>query len=1384
MFTLNINKVRKVAVLTLALFTVFALAVAFLSPFANTAYAGDKDHGYDGDMVVICHYPDGDLENPETIETEESYVIDHEDHDKDYLGECYPQEPEEPEPILGSITVCKIAVNEEGTLISGETGSSFAISGIARDDATGVLPESLFETPLAYNTDILSDIEGDDALCLSYNDLELGGYYYSEEIVSGENWLTPLYNDQFTTTVNTLTDFFAYSGELFTPDTADDEVRNTNSDGHITLNGDRTDRTLVVLNRFETPEPVFQCSDGIDNDDDDLIDNEDPACYIDDVYDPELDDESNDPVVTEVATLSATKIVCEDESYLPNWGDGSVSLIDENTATDFLTSVNSEETVCALEEWDFQWAPQGTANPGDNTGEDVGDWTTFSGTTAIDLNTIEGDEYVWVREVWNNLYIPFTGVTTTENISAELYGHIDALNYDNYDRIDGIEAGETYHIVAFNVPVEVPPLPQCSDGINNDTEDILVDYPADPGCESPEDDNETDPVPPTQCSDGIDNNDPEDTLADTLDPACHTDGDPTNQSSYDPTIDDETDPIIGYAPYCGDGIVNQTWEQCDGGIQCSEQCQNVDDNQCRDLSLARVNVTTLENHSNGDVTSDIFLGSVLNKIPSGAWFSIWENGTYTTDADITPYEDVAGLAIERQVGNIRTVLFGSHGPDGSKEHIQGNIEFFNATTTSQTSDNTGNNKLENGFDLVMDNVPGQDEVWIDDDVSYFWLTVTTADDGFNTLYEEPIMCPLTLPQCSDNIDNDEDGFTDAEDLTCSRGGIYDPTLDNEENQKPVILLTGNSTIDLLVGDDYTEQGATADDFEDGDITGDVVIGGDTVATSTPGTYNVTYNVSDSESLAADEVTRTVTVSEDEPPLPQCSDGLDNDEDEYTDEEDPTCSRDGEYDPTLDNEENQKPVISLNGGSVELFVGGSYAEEGATADDFEDGNGLEVTDLSGSIDVNTPGDYTVFYNFSDSEGLGADEVSRTVTVKSQGGGGAVVLSFGGGGGGGGPIQPSLHITNEAVISTVSGLAVVTWNTNLPASSQVLYDTESNLVVGPAPDYGYANASTEISALTTDHTVIISGIDAGEQNYFRPISKSSTLKAIGIELALLPGVQTITAPTQCTYLEDYLRLGGDNDPDEVTKLQTFLRDFEGFTELEVTGIFDQTTFDAVSAFQERYGDEVLTPWGLPSTTGYVYYTTQKKVNEIYCQSAFPLTDTQQNEINSFSSLIDSLRAGGATDEDIEVILENLGTTGGGTGAGLAIEEGNGEGVEGEESVAAVALLDRFPQASNLVAGVFTLPDDITGLYDCLIDLLLILFIIAILWLITKETVLYRDGDPAKGRLERDRTVFFSIAMLIAVIVSALLEIYCTILPLIVIFIALVIYYFVFTKKKISE
>ncbi len=77
---------------------------------------------------------------------------------------------------------------------------------------------------------------------------------------------------------------------------------------------------------------------------------------------------------------------------------------------------------------------------------------------------------------------------------------------------------------------------------------------------------------------------------------------------------------------------------------------------------------------------------------------------------------------------------------------------------------------------------------------------------------------------------------------------------------PVITLNGDAVVDLIQNDSYTDLGATANDDTDGDISGSITVGGDTVDTSMIGTYVITYNVSDAAGNAATQVTRTVNVA--------------------------------------------------------------------------------------------------------------------------------------------------------------------------------------------------------------------------------------------------------------------------------------------------------------------------------------------------------------------------------------------------------------------------------------------------------------------------------------------------------------------------------------------
>ena len=85
------------------------------------------------------------------------------------------------------------------------------------------------------------------------------------------------------------------------------------------------------------------------------------------------------------------------------------------------------------------------------------------------------------------------------------------------------------------------------------------------------------------------------------------------------------------------------------------------------------------------------------------------------------------------------------------------------------------------------------------------------------------------------------------------------TLPVVDTVRPVITLNGAATLSIAQGGVFTDQGATAADNVDGNITGRIVRTG-SVSTGLPGTYTLTYNVSDSAGNAAIPVSRAVTVT--------------------------------------------------------------------------------------------------------------------------------------------------------------------------------------------------------------------------------------------------------------------------------------------------------------------------------------------------------------------------------------------------------------------------------------------------------------------------------------------------------------------------------------------
>lgn len=157
---------------------------------------------------------------------------------------------------------------------------------------------------------------------------------------------------------------------------------------------------------------------------------------------------------------------------------------------------------------------------------------------------------------------------------------------------------------------------------------------------------------------------------------------------------------------------------------------------------------------------------------------------------------------------------------------------------------------------------------------------------------------------------------------------------------PEITMIGGD-LSISQNSTYSDEGATAMDNVDGDITATIVTV-NSVDTSTLGAYTVTYNVIDAAGNAAIEVVRTVTVEE--------------------------------YIP-----DTIHPELTMLGGTITVNVGETFTDEGATAFDNVDGDITSTIVATSTVDTATVGEYTVTYSVSDAAGNEAEEKVRTVKV---------------------------------------------------------------------------------------------------------------------------------------------------------------------------------------------------------------------------------------------------------------------------------------------------------------------------------------------------------------------------------------------------------------------
>ena len=188
----------------------------------------------------------------------------------------------------------------------------------------------------------------------------------------------------------------------------------------------------------------------------------------------------------------------------------------------------------------------------------------------------------------------------------------------------------------------------------------------------------------------------------------------------------------------------------------------------------------------------------------------------------------------------------------------------------------------------------------------------------------------TITTIEDDFPSGKFGFFGS-----SQAGMNFSSLKFEHLYTPEISLSGEATVSVEGATLFSDPGATATDFEDGNLSSAITTTG-TVNLQVVGSYQLVYTATDSSGIDV-QVSRTVNV----------------------------------VDTTA-------PVITLTGdATITHEAATAYTDEGAGWADTVDGSGTLTA--SGTVDVNMVGTYVLTYDYTDAAGNAAVQVSRTVNV---------------------------------------------------------------------------------------------------------------------------------------------------------------------------------------------------------------------------------------------------------------------------------------------------------------------------------------------------------------------------------------------------------------------
>ena len=195
----------------------------------------------------------------------------------------------------------------------------------------------------------------------------------------------------------------------------------------------------------------------------------------------------------------------------------------------------------------------------------------------------------------------------------------------------------------------------------------------------------------------------------------------------------------------------------------------------------------------------------------------------------------------------------------------------------------------------------------------------------------------------------------------------------KDTEKPVITLNGAEEITINLGQDYIEQGATAMDNIDGDITSKIKTSGK-VDNTKEGTYRITYIVSDKAGNRSEKVRKIEVIEQEEVVTTTYQ--------ERATTRATTKRSGGGSSKVVTTRNTTPPTIVLKGSNyITINLGGTYSEPGYAAKDSKGNDITGSVSVLGSVNTSVSGKYIIKYSVTDSWGNTAVK-QRTVKVGSD------------------------------------------------------------------------------------------------------------------------------------------------------------------------------------------------------------------------------------------------------------------------------------------------------------------------------------------------------------------------------------------------------------------